>query len=278
MIEIKYVCSNGKEYDLVGDRMRTTSGCFHAYEWRPKETEMEFGSDVYGFSKEAVTYQITLTLRGSLEERKALSNELFNAFEFDVVNTTPGRFYFGAYYIEGYVRSGVNSVSAIKNNWTDYAVEIYCPYPFWAEEQAKSFFINSDVNDEHEFLDYPYGYNYDYSRPEAGVRNWYINHYRSNNFEMIIYGPCANPRIVIAGSIYQIFDILGPSEYVVINSKNRTIVKHLANGTVQNIFYKKGTLNSIFTQIPSGDVQISWNGTFGFDITVFKERSVPEWT
>ena len=29
MIEIKYVCSNGKEYSLVGDRMRATSGYFH---------------------------------------------------------------------------------------------------------------------------------------------------------------------------------------------------------------------------------------------------------
>ena len=25
MIEIKYMCSNGKEYNLVGDRMRSTS-------------------------------------------------------------------------------------------------------------------------------------------------------------------------------------------------------------------------------------------------------------
>ena len=34
MIEIKYVCSNGKEYNLVGNRMRPTSGYFHEYEWK----------------------------------------------------------------------------------------------------------------------------------------------------------------------------------------------------------------------------------------------------
>lgn len=30
MIEIKYVCSNGEKYNLIGDKMRATSGYFHA--------------------------------------------------------------------------------------------------------------------------------------------------------------------------------------------------------------------------------------------------------
>lgn len=76
MIEIKYVCSNGKEYNLVGDRMRPTSGYFHDYEWKPMTTDQEIGADVYGFEKEPKTYQITLTFRGPLEERKAKMDEL----------------------------------------------------------------------------------------------------------------------------------------------------------------------------------------------------------
>ena len=39
----------------------------------------------------------------------------------------------------------------------------------------------------------------------------------------------------------------------------------LANGTEQNIFYKKATGNSVFEEIPAGDVLVSWNGEFGFD-------------
>lgn len=76
MIEIKYVCSNGKEYNLVGDRMRPTSGYFHDYEWKPMTTDQEIGAYVYGFEKEPKTYQITLTFRGPLEERKAKMDEL----------------------------------------------------------------------------------------------------------------------------------------------------------------------------------------------------------
>lgn len=43
MIEIKYVCSNGEEYNLIGEKMRATSGYFHAYEWKPNTTEREMG-------------------------------------------------------------------------------------------------------------------------------------------------------------------------------------------------------------------------------------------
>ena len=82
MIEIKYVCSNGKEYNLVGDRMRSTSGYFHSYEWKPMTTSQKLGVNVYDFEKEAKTYQITLTFRGKLEERKAMMDELTNCFEF----------------------------------------------------------------------------------------------------------------------------------------------------------------------------------------------------
>ena len=76
MIEIKYVCSNGKEYNLVGDRMRPTSGYFHDYEWKPMTTDQEIGADVYGFEKEPKTYQITLTFRGPLEKQNSGSHSM----------------------------------------------------------------------------------------------------------------------------------------------------------------------------------------------------------
>lgn len=271
MIEIKYVCSNRKEYNLIGNRMRATSGYFHSYEWKPNATQMEIGDDVYGFSKEAVTYSVTLTLKGKLDERKALLDELTNAFEYDVVNLTPGRVYFGNYYIECYIKASSNEVSKTWNNWTDCKVEIYCPYPFWSEEQKRSFFKGEDEKgEEYEFLGYPYGFEYDYSKPAVGAEHWTVEHYRPSNFKLIIYGPCANPRITIDKNVYQIFETLERNEYIIIESRTKTVMKYLSNGTVQNIFYKKGTENSVFTLIPNGDLIISWSGEFGFDIIVYK--------
>lgn len=278
MIEIKYNCSNGKEYSLVGDRMRATSGYFHEYEWKPNEADMRIGSDVYGFDKEPVTYKLTLTLRGDLAEQKKLLNELTNCFEYDIANNTPGKIIFGTYYIECYIKQMSNKVNSDRNNRTDCEIEIYCPYPMWAEEQTKSFYKDSaNKGETYGYLDYPFDYTFDYSKQSSGIEHWTINHYRSNNFKMIIYGACVNPRIVINRQVYQIFDTLEVNEYITVDSRMKTIYKHLVNGTEQNIFYKKGTKSSVFAEIPSGDLLVSWSGAFGFDITVYKERSVPEW-
>lgn len=278
MIEIKYVCSNGEEYNLIGDKMRATSGYFHAYEWKPNTTEREIGVTVNAFAKEPVTYDITLTVRGEEKERKQILNKLTNAFEYDVVNLTPGRIYYGEYYIDGYVKKSSNEVSSENNSRTDCKIEIYCPYPFWSMEQQESFYPDStNKGKPYTFLDYPITYNYDYSRKSAGTQNWIIDHFRDNNFEMVIYGPCADPRILINGYPYQIYETLEAGEYILIASREKTITKHLRNGTVQNIFAKRAKDKSVFALIPSGVLTLNWSGEFGFDIKVYKERSVPEW-
>lgn len=278
MIEIKYVCSNGEEYNLIGDKMKATSGYFHEYEWKPNATEREMGATVNAFTKEPVIYDITLTVRGKEKERKQILNKLTNAFEYDVVNLTPGRIYYGEYYIDGYVKKSSNEVSNENNSRTDCKIEIYCPYPFWSMEQQASFYPDSaNKGKPYTFLDYPIRYDYDYSRKNAGTQNWNIEHFRDSNFEMIIYGPCADPRILINGYPYQIYDTLEAGEYILIKSREKTITKHLRNGTVQNIFAKRAKDKSVFALIPSGALTINWSGEFGFDIKVYKERSVPEW-
>lgn len=149
MIEIKYVCSNGEEYNLIGDKMRATSGYFHAYEWIPNTTEKEMGVAVNSFTKEPVVYDITLTVRGKEFERKQFLNKLTNAFEYDVVNLSPGRIYYGKYYIDGYIKKSSNEVSGENNSRTDCKIEIYCPYPFWSMEQEQSFYPDSATKEKH---------------------------------------------------------------------------------------------------------------------------------
>lgn len=278
MIEIKYECSNGTEYNLIGDRMRATSGYFHEYEWKPMATSLQIGEEVYGFEKEPKTYQITLTFRGKLEERKARMDELTNCFEYDVANITPGKIWFGTYYIECYIKNMTSKVSSTRNNWTEMEIGIYCPYPMWIQEVTKNFYPDASGKGEvYDFLEYPYDHIYDFSKTAAGTEHWYIEHYKKSNFRMVIYGPCVDPKIMIEGKDYQVYETLEKNEYIAIDSRKKTIIKKLANGTEQNIFYKKSTGNSVFEEIPAGDILVSWNGEFGFDITVQKERSVPEW-
>lgn len=94
---------------------------------------------------------------------------------------------------------------------------------------------------------------------------------------MIIYGPCINPLIRIAGHIYELRTTLYDGEYAVIDSstryaKDRKIVKVKADGTEENLFNSKNNESSIWEKIPAGLSIVSWNGAFGFDIILFNER------
>ena len=199
-------------------------------------------------------------------------------FEYDIANVSPGRFWCGDYYADGYIRETDVEKSGTWNTWTDIKATLYCPYPFWVKEQKKSFYPEDRNHGEaYEFLEYPYDYLYDYSRQKSGSQNWIIDHFKKSNFKMIIYGPCTDPRITINGHVYQIYDTLESSDYVVIESRDKKITKHLANGTTQNILFKRRKDVSVFEPLPFGNLLINWNGEFGFDITAYLERSVPEW-
>ena len=213
MIEVRYVSSNGREYNLITDHIRPTSGTFHSYEWKANEAEIENGTEVYAWTKDPITYQITVTVRGSISERKRILNELTSAFEYDIANISPGRLYFDEYYIECFAKSGENTISDTAITRSDFKINLYCPYAFWIKEETKSFFKDESKNSEYEYLAYPYGYSYDYSKPGQGAENWYINHHRNSHFKMVVYGPCANPRIMIGDHIYEVRDILENDEY-----------------------------------------------------------------
>lgn len=274
----KYVCSNGKEYDLIGATFRVTSGNFHKSTWKAKATQMEKGDKLYGFTKESMAYSLTFTMRGTLDQRKKDLDEIEAAFEYDIANVSPGRFWCGDYYAEGYILETEIEKSGTWNTWTNINATLYCPYPFWVKEQEKSFYPEERNHGEaYEFLEYPYDYLYDYSRQKSGSQNWIIDHFKKSNFKMIIYGPCTDPRITINGHVYQIYDTLESTDYVVIESRDKKITKHLANRTTQNILFKRRKDVSIFEPLPYGNLLVNWNGEFGFDITAYLERSVPEW-
>ena len=55
------------------------------------------------------------------------------------------------------------------------------------------------------------------------------------------------------------------------------MMKYLSNGTIQSIFEKREKKNSVFKWIPSGELILNWDGTFGFDLTIYKERGAPKW-
>ena len=281
MTEIKYQCSNGNEYNLIGDRMRATDGNLHKYKWEKDVTEIENGENLKKFKKEPITYSVTLSFRGKLEDRKQLLDDLTNDFEYDVIARKPGTFFFGEHYIKGYVIESETKVSEIKNSWSQKTVQIYCPYPFWITEQKISLKPITESEEPADNNTYPYTYPYTYGSPSK-TTSINIDHYAASDFRMIVYGPTANVSVTINGHIYHVEYPIEDGEYMVIDSRSflppdERIYLVRQNGERVNVFNYRDPVHSVFEKIPAGDITIDYSRKYGIDLIIFKERSEPKW-
>ena len=275
-VMLKYVASSGNTYDLKTNGLRTREANYHIWEWTPNGTDLQFGRRISDFSRDGASYETVLTFDGGPLVRKTMIENLHEDFELDLRNKTPGRIIWGDYYIECYI---IESDTAPDENllWTNNTITIYCPYPFWIKEVTRQFYPQ-EAPCAQIYLDYEYDYEYDYFYGNPGIAIWQTGFPFSSEFRMTVYGAATNPRVLINGYPYQFFDTLEATEYVIIDSRSNKITKYLANGTTQNIFDLRNKSESIFEQIPGGTLTFNWSGVFGFDITLFEERSEPRWT
>ena len=73
------------------------------------------------------------------------------------------------------------------------------------------------------------------------------------------------------------YDELGSNDYLQIDSRNNKVIKYLSNGTRQDMYNYRAKQQSIFEPITPGNITVMWPGTYGFDLTLFCERSEPKW-
>lgn len=229
--------------------------------------------------KVAVLCDYTIQLEERKEQWKEAVDYLADVVQADVIDGKDGRLYTDTgFYL---------SCKIIGSEKTDWrmglpimfnTLTVLSDNPVWIREETKEFFLQSEVPaPENGFLDYEYDYEYDYTAQKIGISDWYIDHYQANEFTMTIFGPCTDPRILVNGYPYQVFDSLEAGEYIVIDSRDNSVVKHLVNGTTQNVYDLRAKDQSVFESIPSGYLNISWSGLFGFEITLFIERGEPRW-
>lgn len=274
---VKYISAQNETFVLNKGYDCSIKSC-EAYEskWIYESVKLQYGLNITSFGKEPIVLPIVLKYQGTRQNVDTNLENFFRACEADIINMTPGQLWIGDQYLNGYFiqRSTVNVSEYYGREQT---LSFLSPYGFWLHQEKRSFFSQAEDSSASAGLDYDYDYNYDYATEAGSGVQWYIDHFASSDFEMVIYGPAVNPLININTHAYQIFDTLEPGEYAVINSENNTVVKHRTNGTQKNIFDLRSKEESIFEPIPGGENIFNWNGSFGFDITLFLERSEPKW-
>ncbi len=276
MIEIKYVSSDNQVYYLVTDKLRVTKGNFGTYKWKPRTGELRYGTKIQGFDKDAITYSLTVTLRGKLADQKQTLDQLHESFEYDIKNETQGRIYYGEYYIGCYIIEAETKTSDTIAARTTLDIEVYCPYPFWTKETTFIFLPTEDTH-ESDKTSYPKDYMYDYVQSDLVVRFISNDSYFDCDFILRIYGLCTNPTVVIGENSYTVNCTIEDGEYLVIDSTEKKIYLVTTTGGTVNRYTYRDRDHYIFEQIKTGTNIISWNGTFGVDVVLVERRSEPKW-
>lgn len=254
----------------------------HDYEW----DTITQSDKISGFTRGITQKSLPLRIIADTEEEKwQILNQIYEIAEKDILSKSYGKFWVGDYYFKCYVLK--TKKSDYRKRAFRYAaneITLVSDYPYWIKETVHVFLRRDDdssggdapiVTTKRNF-DYNYDFPYDYLSAE-GVRKLYNPSFTASNFRMIIYGSAHNPQVKIGDYTYQVNVDLLSSEYITIDSVEKTIIKTKFDGTKENVFGDRNKESYIFQKIEAGNNSVIWDGSFRFDVVLFDERSEPLW-
>lgn len=204
-------------------------------------------------------------------------NKLLEIAEADILARLPGKIYIGEYYTTGYITASVKSNYLITGRFCNIELTVTSDNPAWYREKTQLFLPATDDGDMVGETEYPHDYPYDYAVAASG-KNLTCDSIGDNAFKLLVYGAATNPAITIGGHTYAVNGTVGSGEMLLIDSLTKTITLITADGKRVNWFDRRARDAYIFKPIPPGQHDVTWLGSYGFDLTIIEERSEPRWT
>ena len=133
------------------------------------------------------------------------------------------------------------------------------------------------------YLDYPHNYPHDY-QATSSTADVTPSVLTPSDVYLAVYGPAVNPYVIVGGNRYQVNVTVPSGGYLVVDGRDKTINLTLADGTVQNVFSSgvrgggAGGGSYIFERVPAGTSEVTYDGSFGFDLGWYEEEGEPPWS
>lgn len=278
MHRLAYVSSGGGRVELDGD------GAFvgTAPKLRSREWSYTLGwRGASGISRDAREAGLDAVMSA---ER---ADELRRLADRDLSSGTPGTLVFdGEWYQRAYIaKSETETVygrRAVKAELTVLLLD-----GAWRREESTDFFAE-EVGDG-DALDFPHDFEYDYGGSGAN-RTVAVAGLLPADVRMTIFGPVTNPRVAVAqGEFSNTYGakvtVPGGSRLVIDGSSHPKSIQLIGTyGEVEDRFADgvrgegAGSGSYCFEQLRPGTSTVSWDGSFGFTLTTFREEGEPPWS
>ena len=241
------------------------------YSWNYTETN----NRILAFNKKIKKYKLPVVIMCETEEEGFQKrNALFEITEKDVLSKKYGTLQIGEYKLQCYVQESKKSEFLTDKRYMEVQLTILTDKPYWLKETTFRFRNNTNNS---EYLDYAYGFPYDYMN-SLSLSNFNNANFTASNFKIIVYGAVENPQLTINGHVYGVETVLVENETLTIDSFEKTIEQISVAGTKHNKFNNRNKDSYIFEKVASGKCAVLPSEKFDFDITIYEERGEPKWT
>ena len=285
IVDISYKSSDGTSYDLRGTAPRIKNAAFHGFEWEADVTRRQYGDRVDSWAKKSVEYGMDLYIYGDLNTRRKWLNRFHSSIDADFFSGQPGVLTWGSSYIYCFIKAS-NTYPAERNTYTVNELTIYCPDPFWIQEQSLT--VHAAEETARRITDKGYGgyglsYGYPYSyRKVVSPPFLKIDHYAECDFRLIAYGPAASVNVNIGGNQYAVDYPVASGEVMIIDTRSTQAADRHAyivgtGGRMVNVFDYRKADSLLMQKIKPGIVPVSYSRTYRIDLTIYKRRSEPAW-
>lgn len=291
MVNLRYVSSNGIEFDLHDfDSAKLLKADFHSVNWVPETVERQYGTTINRFKKNAQEFDCTFRFKGDPSKRKAQIDAFIFQIETDIANLSPGYLWWNDQYIAVYFDSHDCYPIDSGMGWTELKGKFYAPFPFWIEEveihidpsggEYPEEWLPEDVKGYPSKRGFKYGYTYSYP---YGINSgeFYIDSAFGADFKSVVYGPVTTGvQINLAGNNYQVDYPLLRGERLVVDSRDYLPIDDKCyvvrqNGDKVNVFDYRDPSSQLFKRMPGGYVTVYVPTLYKLDLTLFLERSAP---
>lgn len=271
--QLKYKNHMNEVFEFGKDGIFVDMSDLHDYEWTVTKKGNRIAALDYTITKKKLP---VIIICNTEEKGIAARNRLMEIAEKDALALQHGRIIIGDYYFRCFVTKSEKEDYLFTKRHMIVTLTLTTDFPYWVKETTTPYGIVEDQGDS-EFLDYNMDFPIDYFSDVASKQVVNTN-FVASNFRLIIYGPCVNPSVSIAGHIYQVNCTVGSNEFLTIDSSTKKIFLTANDGTVTNKFNDRYRASYIFEKIPTGSNVVAWNGDFAFDVILLEERSEPKWT
>lgn len=273
--QLKYKNHVNEVFEFGKDGIFVDTNELHDYEW----TVTQKGNRISAMNRSVSKRKLPVVIICKTEEQGIQArNKLLEVVEKDVLAMQHGKIIIGDYYFKCFVTKSQKKDYLLSKRHMKITLTLTTDFPYWVKESTVSFGSGQTESTEgNTNLDFFFDFPFDYS---SGLNIKDVNNtgFVGTDFKIIFYGPCENPAVYIGGHKYGVNCAVGAGEYLTIDSVAKKIFLKSIDGKTTNKFNARNRDSYVFEKIQPGRNTVSWEGDFGFDITLLEERSEPRWT